>query len=97
MQTPKFLWKIRLNIIINLIEEQYLLLSLLTHLIFTFKIVCHKYNKDVPENVKDFISKFEQNYETNLKSFTTMLGQIREFEELTHLKDKLPIIPPNLF
>lgn len=52
MQTPKFLWKIRVNIVINLTEEQYLLLSLLTHLIFTFKIVCQKYNKDVPENVK---------------------------------------------
>lgn len=26
-----------------------------------------------------------------------MLGQIRELDELTHLKAKLPIIPPNLF
>ena len=48
IQTPKYLWKIRLNIFVNILEEEYLMLCLLTHLIFTFKMVCHKYNKDVP-------------------------------------------------
>lgn len=52
-----------------MVEENYLLLSLLTHLILTFKIVCQKFNKEVPENVKEFINKFEHNFENNLKGF----------------------------
>lgn len=44
IQEPKYLWKVRLNILTNLLEEEYLLLSLLTHLILAFKIVCQKFN-----------------------------------------------------
>ena len=78
IQSPKYLWNIRLNIAVILIEENYLLLSLLTHLILTFKIVCQKFNKEVPENVKEFISKFERNYETNLKGFQSYLLAISQ-------------------
>ncbi len=69
IQSPKYLWHIRLNIAVIMVEENYLLLSLLTHLILTFKIVCQKFNKEVPENVKEFINKFEHNFENNLKGF----------------------------
>jgi hypothetical protein len=95
---PKYLWKIRLNITVNMIEENYLLLCLLTHLIFTFKIVCQKFNKDVPDNVKDFINRFEHNFETNLKAYSQFLSHIStEIPELAHLQPKLPQIPANLF
>lgn len=97
IQSPKYLWKIRLSIIINILEEQYLLLSLLTHLIFTFKIVCQKFNKDVPDNVKDFIARFELNFETNLKGFTHFLASVHTLPDLSHLRPKLPVLPLNLF
>jgi hypothetical protein len=80
-----------------MLEENYLLLSLLTHLIFTFKIVVHKFNKEVPDNVKEFITRFEHNFETNLKGFQSFLTSIQEIPELEHLKNKLPQIPNNLF
>jgi hypothetical protein len=63
----------------------------------TFKIVCQKLNKEVPENIKEFISKFERNYENNLKGFQSYLSAICQISELEHLKHKLPQIPANLF
>jgi len=91
MQSPRYLWKIRLNIAINLIEEQYLLLCLLTHLIFAFKMVCQKFNSDVPSNIKDFINRFEHNFETNLKFFTTYISTLStQIPEFAHLQKKLP-------
>ncbi len=81
-----------------MIEENYLLLCLLTHLILTFKIVCQKFNKDIPENVKEFINRFEHNFESNLKGFTSLLNSVStQIPELAHLQPKLPSIPTNLF
>jgi len=36
-QKPLYLWEIRVSIVVNLLEDQYALLSLATHLFFTFK------------------------------------------------------------
>jgi hypothetical protein len=39
MTKPLYLWEIRLQILINIVEEQYLIGSLLLHLIIAFKFV----------------------------------------------------------
>lgn len=41
---PKYLWGLRLNVAVNMLEEHYLLMCLLSHLILAFKIVCQRFN-----------------------------------------------------
>ena len=54
-----WLYGIRLSIITNMIEEQYLMLSLMTHLIFAFKIVTQRFNLQIPTHVKEYALEFE--------------------------------------
>ncbi len=66
---PLYLWPIRLNILIALIEEEHFLLSLITHLVFTFKQIQKQFSSNIPPMVVDFFRKYEFTFENNFKAF----------------------------
>jgi hypothetical protein len=73
---PFYLWDIRLNMMLALIEDQTLLLSLLTHLNYTFKIVCRKRYPVVSEQMVTFFAEFDSKFESNFSQFQTFLSQV---------------------
>jgi hypothetical protein len=63
MTKPLYLWEIRLQILVNLVEEQYLVGSLLLHLIVAFKFVyTNQGNEFHSANIPTFISTFQETY-----------------------------------
>eukprot|EP00347_Sterkiella_histriomuscorum_P008978 403342997 len=92
----KYLYELRLNILVSVFEDIYLITCLITHLIFAIKIVCQRYNTNVPQNFKQFITQIEANFEINYKEYTKLQNQFKGVQELQHLKIKLPQLPLNL-
>ncbi|CDW80632.1 protein kinase domain containing protein [Stylonychia lemnae] len=96
VKDQRFLWELRLNIITNLIEDQYLLLCLISHLIVSIKIVCQRFNQQVPQNFVTFIDQAQKNYDQNLEQLKRFYQKLSNFQELAHLNEKIPKIPNNL-
>ena len=77
-QKPPFLWSIHLAIGTTLIEDQYLLFSLLTYLDLTFKVVYKTYtfrnskqatNPQSKAKVMDFLKSFDLNFDQTSNEF----------------------------
>lgn len=93
MTKPLYLWEIRLQIVINLIEEQYLIGSLLLHLIVTFKhVYTSNGNEFLSANIPTFISTLQDTYSQNQKVFSDFIGKSRTFPEFQHLRHKWPVL-----
>ena len=63
---PFYLWDIRLSMLITLVEDQFLLMSLLTHLQLTFKVWYRKMYNTVGDDMQTFLNEFDGKFEANL-------------------------------
>jgi hypothetical protein len=62
--------------ILALAEDQYLLMSLLTHLNLTMKVVYRRLESNVSQQMNRFLSDFDKKFEANLSTYTAFLNQV---------------------
>ena len=94
------LFEIRLTIAVNLIEDQFLLMSLLAHLNFTFKVMFKlKQGANADQNlsaVADVISQFDSVLQRCLQSFEQLCADMRKINDVQHVRAALPQVNTNL-
>ena len=82
MTKPLYLWEIRLQILINVMEDQFLIGTLLLHLIVTFKFVyTNNANQFLSANIPTFISTLQDTYAQHQKVFNDLVSKSRTFAE----------------
>ena len=93
------LFNVRLTLTINLIEDQFLLMSLLTHLNFTFKTMYKLKQGEAQASsgsqlskVGEIITQFDTVFTRCLVNFNGMLKTVRGVSELHHILAALPTI-----
>lgn len=89
-QKPPFLWAVHLSIGTTVLEDQYLLFSLLSFLNLTFKVVYKTYtlrstqgpaSQQSKTKVMDFLKAFDSTFEREAQEFGTMVQFVRELPE----------------
>ena len=90
----RYLFDIRLAMTINLIEDQYLLLSLLVHLNYTYKLIYMSHqatsSNEQLDQIKTLIKQFDQALKNCLNNYIDFLGQVYNINDLRHLQPVLP-------
>ena len=88
---------------INFIEDQFLLMSLMTHLNFTFKTMfkLKKARAQASQShqlvkVAEIISQFDSSFSRCLINFEQMLNRVRATSELQHVVAAFPSTQVNL-
>ena len=97
-----FIFAIRLQIAVNLIEDQYLILCLLAHLNLTLKVVfrinqqIHGANNPALANIRGVIDQFDQIFGKCQSNYSLFVEQVKKQGEFSHLIGFLAQIQPDL-
>lgn len=98
LEEPLYLKGIRLQIAINLMEEQHQLMSTITHLFLAFQVTIQLFNKNISQTmlqqVNTFIRDFKQPFHDNLESFNKLMVGLKSQDEVQHLQKKFPADVP---
>ena len=86
----------------NLVEDQFLLMSLLTHLNFTYKVMYRIKQGSTPgqgtglDQVAEFIKHFDNTFQRCLLNYDNLIGNVRKINDLANIRAALPTVPLNL-
>ena len=98
LEKPLYLKGIRLQIAINLMEEQHQLMSTITHLFLAFQVITQLFNKNISQTmltqVNSFLRDFKQPFHDNLESFNKLMITLKSQDEFQHLQKKFPADVP---
>ena len=87
------LWQIQLSLVLSIIDEEYCLISLITHLLFAFKqatnYISGKVNKKkLQKKVLELEARFERNYSLAQAFFL----KCNSMKDLKNFKDLIPLL-----
>ena len=91
------LWKIQISLALSIIDEEYCILSLLIHLINTFKYASNFISIDIDKlALQNTIKDMEDKFEACFHSISAFFVKCSNLIELANLRDLIPILQPEI-
>lgn len=89
-----FVKGLRQQISLAMVEQQYQMMCSLAHLYLAFTVSVEifkaTFEKQKIQMLQNFIKQFEEQFSSNIASFTVLVSDVSSQKEFSHLKHKLP-------